>query len=253
MSSILASSRTVPSDLEGVEGWLTPDQAQRLDDSARSVNAGGRIVEIGSFRGRSTIVLASAAEASVEVIAIDPHGGGDRGPREVQASLPRGEQDLEAFQANLARAGLAPRVHHIRRTSRDALGAVSGTIDLLYIDGAHRFLPASSDIRRWGRRVAPGGTLLIHDAFSSVGVTLAILTQLVFASSFVYVGRVGSLAEYRRPAAPLASSERAGSAIRQLTELPWFLRNLLIKLALVAGRPGLARRAGLPAEQDWPY
>jgi predicted O-methyltransferase YrrM len=236
-----------------VEGWLSPEQAQRLHDCACSVASGGRIVEIGSFRGRSTIVLASAVDGNVEVIAIDPHGGGDRGPREVQASLPRGEQDFQAFQANLARAGLAESVHHVRHTSREALGAVSGEIDLLYIDGAHRFLPASSDIRRWGRRVAPGGRLLIHDAFSSVGVTLAILTWLVFSSRFAYVGRVGSLAEYRRTTEKLTLSERVGNAIRQLAQLPWFLRNLVIKLALVAGKPGLARRAGLPADQDWPY
>ena len=45
----------------------------------------GRIVEIGSFRGRSTIVLRRAAAPGVELVAIDPHGGGDRGPQEISA------------------------------------------------------------------------------------------------------------------------------------------------------------------------
>ena len=45
----------------------------------------GRIVEIGSFRGRSMIVLASAAAPGVELVAIDPHGGSDRGPQEIEA------------------------------------------------------------------------------------------------------------------------------------------------------------------------
>ena len=44
--------------------------------------ANGTIVEIGSFQGRSTIVLASAAPSGVEIIAIDPHAGNDRGPQE---------------------------------------------------------------------------------------------------------------------------------------------------------------------------
>ncbi|MFT4616611.1 MAG: putative O-methyltransferase YrrM, partial [Halioglobus sp.] len=66
-----------------VEGWMTPGQAATLYDSAVNCAAGGRIVEIGSFQGRSTIVLASAADPSVDVIAIDPHAGTDRGPQEI--------------------------------------------------------------------------------------------------------------------------------------------------------------------------
>ena len=45
-------------------------------------------------------------------------------------------------------------------------------------DGAHRDGPALDDVRRWGERVREGGTLLIHDSFSSIGVTLALLTAL---------------------------------------------------------------------------
>ena len=60
--------------LDGVAGWLTEAQARCLWDAAGDVRGGGRIVEIGSFRGRSTIVLASAADAR-------RRGGGDRPPR----------------------------------------------------------------------------------------------------------------------------------------------------------------------------
>jgi predicted O-methyltransferase YrrM len=240
-------------ELEGVEGWLSDEQAERLHLAASTVPAGGRIVEIGSFRGRSTIVLARGADPSVEVIAIDPHAGGDRGPREVRESRARGEADLRAFRANLARAGVADRVRHVPLASRQALGAVDGRIDLLYVDGAHRFGPARSDISCWGRRVSPAGTLLIHDAFSSVGVTLAILTRLAFAGDFVYVGRVRSLGEYRRAEGRVPVAQRVRSAARQLAQLPWFGRNLLIKLALVGGRRGLAERLGQPAGDEWPY
>ncbi|HEY8770478.1 MAG TPA: class I SAM-dependent methyltransferase, partial [Thermoleophilaceae bacterium] len=72
---------------EDVEGWLTADQARRLFERARE---GGRIVEIGSFRGRSAIVMAQAAGDRGELVAIDPHAGGDRGPREIAAEAGRG-------------------------------------------------------------------------------------------------------------------------------------------------------------------
>ncbi len=220
----------------GVEGWLTDAQARRLWDAARALPASAQVVEIGSYRGRSTVVLARAAEA--RVVAIDPHAGNDRGPQEIEGYASEAESDHEAFLANLERAGVSSRVRHVRRFSADAHAEVDGPIDLLYVDGAHRYRPARDDIREWGARVAPGGTMLIHDGFSSVGVTLATLRLLVPSRSFRYLGRTGSLIAYRRERAPLARN-----ALRQLAELPWFARNLLLKLAIVT-----RLRRG-----EWPY
>jgi predicted O-methyltransferase YrrM len=227
-----------------VEGWLTEAQAASLAAAARGAR---RIVEIGSYRGRSTIVLARAAPPGAEVIAIDPHAGNDRGPQQWVGTADEGEADHMAFVANLARAGVAERVRHVRRRSQDALDAVPPPIDLLYIDGAHAYGPASQDIAGWGARVAPGGTLLIHDAFSSVGVTLAIGRLLLTSRELRYVGRTGSLAEYRRE--PV---QRAVNAARQLAQLPWFVRNLLVKAAIVARLPALARLLG-HREGPWPF
>ena len=93
------------------------------------------MVEIGSFRGRSTIVLRQAAAPGVELVAIDPHGGGDRGPQEIGSDAARGEADHQAFHANLTAAGVDSEVRHVRRASEDALGDVEAPHDLLYVDG----------------------------------------------------------------------------------------------------------------------
>jgi predicted O-methyltransferase YrrM len=215
------------------------------------VRGPARIVEIGSFRGRSTIVLRRAAAPDVEVVAIDPHGGGDRGPREISPDAARGEADHEAFHANLRRAGVDAGVRHVRRTSQDALAEVEGAVELLYVDGAHRYRPARADIERWGERVAPGGTMLVHDAYNAVGVMLAQLRVLVPARGWRYVGRTRSLAEYRRE--ELAGTARPRNAARQLRGIPWFVRNGLIKVALVARLRPVARRLGLPDGDDWPF
>jgi hypothetical protein len=237
--------------IEPVAGWLTPAQARRLWDAARSLRASAQIVEIGSFRGRSTIVLALAAPDGVQVVAIDPHLGGDRGPRELEARPELGEADHEAFCANLQRAGVAGHVRHVRRFSQDALGAVAGEIQLLYVDGAHRFVPARADLRRWGARVPVGGRLLVHDSFSSVGVTLALAAEVIGRAGWRYRGRSGSLAEYERVNG-LGGVSRLAELGRALRELPWFARNLLIKLLLVARLPAGARLLG-HFSGDWPY
>ena len=90
--------------------------------------------------------------------------------------------------------GVADRVRHLRKFSSDALGDVQGSIDLLYVDGAHRFAPAREDIVRWGACVPVGGQMLVHDAFSSIGVTLALLTSTVLDGRWRYLGRAGSRA-----------------------------------------------------------
>jgi predicted O-methyltransferase YrrM len=215
------------------------------------VRGPGRIVEIGSFRGRSTIVLRRAAAPDVEVVAIDPHGGGDRGPQQISPDAALGEADHEAFHANLRRAGVDDGVRHLRRMSQDALDAVEGELALLYVDGAHRYGPARADIERWGERVAPGGTMLVHDAYNAVGVMLAQLRLLFPSTTWRYVGRSRSLAEYRRE--ELGGAARLRNAGAQLRGIPWFVRNCLIKLALVARVRPVARRLGLPDEDDWPY
>ena len=80
--------------------------------------------------------------------------------------------------------------------------------------------------------------MLIHDSFSSVGVTLAILRQLLAGRDFRYVGRSGSLAEYRRE--PVAVGENFR---RQAAQLPWFAKNVVLKALIVA-----KVRSG-----PWPY
>jgi predicted O-methyltransferase YrrM len=215
-----------------VEGWMTPGQARRLWTCARTVRPGRTIVEIGSFRGRSMIVLASAAEPGVELVAIDPHAGNDRGPHEFEGFEEQASEDHDVFIANLTKAGVRDKVRHVRKFSHDALGDVPGEIDLLYIDGAHRFKPALDDIRRWSAKVRPGGDLLIHDSFSSVGVTGAIAVSLLTSTSWRYLGRSESMTHYRRES--LTSKERVRNIGRQLASLPYFARNLVIKALILA-------------------
>lgn len=232
-----------------VQGWMTRAQACRLWDRASELRAGDRIVEIGSYHGRSAIVLASAAPEGVEVITIDPHGGNDRGPQQYEGEFEEGQRDHETFVANLTRAGVVDRIRHVRKASQDAPGDIPGDVEMVYIDGAHRYNPAKADMERWGRKISLGGTLLIHDSFSSVGVSLALAATLFTGSKFRYLGRSGTMTEYRRE--DLTPADRAANCFRQMLELPYLLRNVIFKLMILARLGRLAQALGSTA--GWPY
>lgn len=93
--------------------------------------------------------------------------------------------------------------------------------------------------------------MLIHDSFSSVGVTAAICRELLFGSRFRYVGRSRSLAEYR---ADLETGwrSRSGNVVRQLAQLPWFAKNVALKVLLTAHLGGVIHRV-TGRKPEWPY
>ena len=236
-------------EVADVQGWMTRAQAGRLWDCASDLRDGDQIVEIGSFHGRSAIVLASAAPSGVAITTIDPHAGNDRGPQEIEGFVDEAEADHQQFLANLQRAGVDRRITHLRAFSDQAHDGVEGDIALLYIDGAHRFAPARSDLVSWGNRVSPGGTMLVHDSFSSVGVTLALAVTTMVNGRFVYRGRSGSLAQFeRRNLGPLG---RLANFVSHLAQLPWFVRNVAVKALLVARLRPVARLLG--SDGTWPY
>jgi hypothetical protein len=153
------------------------------------------------------------AGAHVEVVCIDPHAGSDRGPQEIRADADRGAADHEAFHANLARAGVAARVRHVRAFSDAALEQVPGPVDVLFVDGAHRFGPARPTSCA-GATGAAGGRMLVHDAWSSVGVTLALLTTTVVGAPVALPGSVGLAGGVRARRRRRRREQRAAPAAR---------------------------------------
>jgi hypothetical protein len=66
-----------------------------------------------------------------------------------------------------------------------------------------------------------------------------------------YVGRARSMTEYRRDL-PAGLGAKVNNALRQVAQLPWFAKNLGIKVLMSAKLGGvLSKVTGRPAE--WPY
>lgn len=143
-----------------VEGWLTVEEGELLYRLARACAGRGAIVEIGSFKGKSTIWLAKGALAGAraKVVAIDPHTGSEEHRRGDHALW-----TYDDFLANLRRAGVEEAVIPLVTTSAEAANSFDQPVELLFIDGDHSYKMVRQDFDLWFPRLLEGGYLLMHD------------------------------------------------------------------------------------------
>lgn len=153
---------------ERVEGWLGRREGRYLHALARLGSERGAIVEIGSWKGKSTIWLAegSRAGSGAMVYAVDPHVGG---PDQEQLGIRNAKTEAE-FRENLRRAGVDSLVVPVVRPSMDAVRDWSGPIGFLWIDGDHRYESVRDDFLFWEPHVVEGGIIAFHDTYSWEGV-----------------------------------------------------------------------------------
>lgn len=159
---------------DGVNGWLTYEQAEWLFETAKKREPVGEIVEIGSAYGRSTVCLGSGVKISQngKIYSVDPHIGG-KGFRE-QLKDKDSYTSLDGFKENLKRFEIDTEVVPVVKTSEDALKDWKGQkIRLLFIDGWHTYEAVTHDILGWEKHVVRGGIIALHD-YQDEGVRRAI-------------------------------------------------------------------------------
>lgn len=142
--------------IDSVEGWLLEGQERWLFEAAYSLPSPANIVEIGSFKGRSTCALASGCTgAQKRVFAIDDFAG---------AGWQRKERSfLSEFLENVNRCGVAGYVEPIVALSTEAGRTWSKPISLLFIDGSHEYDAVKTDFEMFFPHVLPGGLVALHD------------------------------------------------------------------------------------------
>lgn len=140
------------------EGQIAAPEAELLYQRASEATV--CIVEIGSFRGRSTVALALGSKAGhgVPVYAIDPHEQARDG------DYPYGPADRVAFMRNVVEAGVADVVRMVNLPSDEVSSYWTlRKADLIFIDGDHRASSVMRDVNHWQESTVPGGYMLFHD------------------------------------------------------------------------------------------
>lgn len=152
---------------DALDGIIFVEEAAWLFNAARGRR---RMVEIGSYRGKSAVLLASgAADVGGTILCIDPHINAT-GMEKTTFS----KDDHDRFMASVTRHGVADRVTKWIKTSREARGEYDGTpIDLLWIDGDHSYPGVKYDLSAWKDLVKVGGVIAAHDYTHDEPVRLA--------------------------------------------------------------------------------
>ena len=146
-----------------VEGFLvSPSQEHWFFATARSLRDHAVIVEIGSFKGRSTCCFAyGCRDTSKHIFAIDTFQGNESDLSEGKTF--EGGSYFHIFWLSLESRGLAQYVTPIRALSTEAARTWDKPIDLLFIDGSHVYEDVLADFNCFFPYVKPGGIVAFHD------------------------------------------------------------------------------------------
>ncbi|MFI1100123.1 class I SAM-dependent methyltransferase [Streptomyces melanogenes] len=159
---------------EAAKGFMPVREGLALYDAAVEAGALGLpLLEVGTYCGRSTLLLADAARAAGTVaVTVDHHRGSEEqqpgweyhDPSVVDPEV--GLMDtLPTFRRTLHKAGLEDHVIAVVGRSPQVARAWGGEIGLVFVDGGHTDEHANGDYEGWAPHLAEGGLLVIHDVF----------------------------------------------------------------------------------------
>ena len=163
----------LPSHFNSVKGFIDHNEGICLYNHALKSSKKGPILEIGSYCGKSTIYLATAAkEYNGCVYSVDHHTGSE----ENQVGWEYHDIELfdeetgrinsfPEFMRNLRKANLLDTVVPIVSDSSLVSRYWKIPLSMVFIDGGHTMEAALNDFNNWKDKIIKGGILAIHDVF----------------------------------------------------------------------------------------
>jgi len=146
-----------------IPGWC--NYTETYDMIVDEIADDGKIVEIGSFLGRSTHYLATALvnanKENVKIYCVDTFEGSTE---HSALNLPKDFSHIfkENLQYFIGRNMVIPCQG--RSDSKEILDMFKdGSIDYIMVDGAHEYEPVMDDIENWWPKLKPTGTMFGDD------------------------------------------------------------------------------------------
>jgi len=172
-----------------IDGWLWDKEGKFLYETAKNCTGKGVIVEIGSWKGKSTVYLGSGSKTGkgVKIFAIDPHSGS----LEHQKKGPI--WTFEEFKENIKMANVDDIIEPIVKTSQAAEKEFGQKpVEFLWIDGDHEYQSVKLDFDIWFSHLIEGGTIAFHDTVFYEGPRKVVIDNIYKSKNFVNIKLIGS-------------------------------------------------------------
>ncbi len=175
------------------EGMITFEEAKLLYTLAKELSS-GCIIEVGSYRGRSTVALGrgSIDGHKVPVYAIEPHEeftgvlGGKFGP-----------PDRAAFYKAMITTGCYQIVRLVNLSSEVVAPNWTKKVGLLWIDGDHTYQGVKRDFRCWFPHLTSDALVAFDDSTNPELGPRKLIEELTAGDHFEKAQQVGKVTVIR--------------------------------------------------------
>lgn len=146
---------------------------------SKNISVNGDILEIGSFMGSSSLLLAAGNELSKiksKIWLVEPY------PK------PSKDEFLKVFKSY----GFDRNIELIDKTSEEASKIISPKLRFLFIDGDHRYEYVKKDILLWHNCLNEGGMIAFHD-YKWEGIWKAINELILESNKYTIFGTMSGI------------------------------------------------------------
>ena len=171
--------------LDKIKGYLGLNEGFLLFKIVRSLRENSAIVEIGSFKGKSTCFIAEGiGDKKMQFFCIDPWKDG--------LMQEKGDAIFHEFLQNTKK--YRDRFSILRGFSHEVIKEwpVHRKIDFLWVDGDHSYEGVKKDILNWIPLVKKNSFICFHDYRDAPGVKKAV-DELARDNKIKFVKRVGCI------------------------------------------------------------
>lgn len=188
-------------DIPDIQGWLTEKEGRALARLAKK----RAVLEVGSYKGLSTVWMARAASC---LVAVDTFDGRDT-PTEncdgsVNTNAPLRDTYID-FMENIEKYQVKDVVSVVKGESRHALPEVHDFFDFAFIDGAHDPENLKTDLKLAKRTLRADGLIAFHDYGRALAYPHGVVTNFVddlLQDGYEKVEQVDSLIVIKRKRHP---------------------------------------------------
>lgn len=143
-----------------IPGWFSLEKAIAIQQLVKQLPNGSQLVELGSYQGRSSVVIAAVLPVDSFLYCVDHFKGS---PEHHKGNLDLTNL-LESFKKNIDEFGVKEKIRVLAMSTTEAAEKFEPeSVNLILVDAAHDYDSVKLDLLKWYPKLKPGGFLFCDD------------------------------------------------------------------------------------------